>query len=80
MNQELILKQAHEIINARKLALDSIKQRINLKTYYSIAEKLNQEKLAFEKLLNVTAHKQQQSAQYSFALDSQFFEQKFLNL
>jgi len=80
MTKQLTTKQAETIFKTREKALESIKSSINLKTYYVIAEKLNQEKLAFEKLLNVTARKEQQAAQYSFALDSQFFEQKFINL
>lgn len=58
--------------------LETIKDSIGLKFFYVITEKLQTEKKTLEKLLNVAYAKKQDQDQYSFILDPQFFEQKFL--
>lgn len=75
---KLTQKQIDELYSERLKTLDSIKANISLKFYYVIAEKLQTEKKTLEALLNVAFVKKQDHDQYSFILDPQFFEQKFL--
>lgn len=71
-------KEAMEICKIRQEALEGLKHVITLKFYHQITEKLSQEKLAFEKLLNLETAKQTVLSQYSFVLNPYYFEQKFI--
>lgn len=75
---KLTQKQIEGIYTQRSKVLESLKTTISLKFYYTIAEKLLNEKKSFEKLLNLAFTKKQDHDQYSFILDPQFFEQRFL--
>ncbi|MCC7356821.1 MAG: hypothetical protein IT410_04410 [Candidatus Doudnabacteria bacterium] len=75
---KLTQKQIDELYSQRLQSLDSLKAKISLKFYYIIAEKLQAEKKTLEALLNIAFTKKQDHDQYSFILDPQFFEQKFL--
>ncbi len=75
---KLTQEQIDALYTERIGQLDTIKDSIGLKFYYAITEKLQSEKKTLEELLNVAYTKKQDQDQYSFVLDPQFFEQKFL--
>jgi hypothetical protein len=62
----------------RSSDLGTLKNKISLKLFYAIQEKLNQEKQALEEILHKDSVKKQEASQYSFFLDPQYFEQKFI--
>lgn len=72
-------QETEEIYFSRKNSLEKIRGIVCLKFYNEIAEKLELEKQAFEKLLNRQDAKELALANYSFILNPYFFEQKFLN-
>ncbi len=76
------LTQQHidALYKERMQQLETLKGSISLKLYYVIAEKLETEQKTLETLLNIAHTKKQDHDQYSFVLDTQFFEQKFLNI
>lgn len=75
----LTMQQVDELYTARNANLEAIKQWVNLKFYYRVAEKIKQEQEAFKRLLRIENAKQDILAEYSFVLDSAYFEQKFLS-
>lgn len=78
MMTKLTQTQIDELYSQRLQSLDSLKATISLKFYYIIVEKLQAEKTTLEAHLNIAFTKKQDHDQYSFILDPQFFEQKFL--
>jgi len=71
-------QETEEIYSFRKKSLETIRAVVCLKFYNEINEKLDNEKLAFEKLLNWQDAKTELLANYSFVLNPYYFEQKFL--
>lgn len=61
----------------RTSALEQLKDRISLKSYYEILEKLNQEKETANSMLLTAIERQETLAEYSFILDPAYFEQQF---
>jgi len=77
--QGLNAGQVDELYQTRKLDLETMKPWVGLKFYYRAAEKIKQEEEALKKLLRLENVKQGILAEYSFVLDSAYFEQKFLS-
>jgi hypothetical protein len=75
----LSANQVQELYEARHRDLKTMKQWVGLKFYYRAAEKIKQEEESLKKLLRLESVKQGILAEYSFVLDSAYFEQKFLN-
>lgn len=75
----LSVSQVRELYEARQRDLKTMKQWVGLKFYYRAAEKIKQEENSLKKLLRLEGIKQDILAEYSFVLDSAYFEQKFLN-
>ena len=75
----LSAEQVRELYEARQRDLETMKQWVGLKFYYRAAEKIKQEEANLKKLLRLETVKQGILAEYSFVLDSAYFEQKFLN-
>lgn len=63
----------------RTSILETIKNKISLKIYYRIAEKIKTERQKAENLLYAKTELTKQQSRYSFVLDSGYFEQLFLN-
>jgi hypothetical protein len=74
MNSNLI----EQIYSERKAQLEKIKDSICLKLFYSIEEKIDNERQAFLSILDKSISKQEMLNKYSFVLDPQYFDQKFL--
>jgi hypothetical protein len=71
--------QVNELFAMRQQDLETIKAWIGLKFYYRAAEKVKQEEERLRKLLNFQQTKQTLLSEYSFVLDTAYFEQKFFN-
>ncbi len=66
-----------QLYDQRKQGLESIRGTICRKFYYTISEKLEQEKKLFERILHIEDTKQEVLSRYSFVLNPYYFEQKF---
>lgn len=71
--------QVEQLYTARQADLEALKQWVSLKFYYRVAEKVKAEQTAFRRLLRLEDAKQNILSEYSFVLDSAYFEQKFLS-
>lgn len=74
----LSLNSIKTLFIARKKALEEVKPYICLKFYYFIAEKIQQEERNLLKILNLETKKARNLKKYSFILDPNYFQQKFL--
>lgn len=73
-------QQIELLFQARKQELLSLKPLLSLKLHHQIEEKLNAEKTALFSLLKLIDQTALWRRRYSFILDPQYFEQKFLDL
>jgi hypothetical protein len=71
--------QIGSLISIRKQNLESIKSQISRKRYFMIEEKIAAEENSLKQILNWQQGKNNQLSQYSFVLDTHYFEQEFLN-
>lgn len=67
------------LFQARQQHLATLKNWVGLKFFYRAAEKIKQEETSLKHLLRLENAKQTILADYSFVLDSAYFEQKFLS-
>ena len=79
-SQKTVLNDEHIslLINSRKKLLESIKDRISLKSYYAIEEKIAEEEIRLKEILDNKRGRQKKLSRYTFILDPKFFEQAFL--
>ncbi|GEM_PF-1443734 len=76
--EEIITKEEVEsLYQSRKQSLERIRGVICLKFYYTICEKLDQEKKYFDRILHIEDTKLEALSRYSFVLNPYYFEQKF---
>ncbi len=68
-----------QLFSARKKKLEPLKNLLSLKFYYAVAEKIHGEELQFRKLLHIEHERRENNSQFSFILDSQYFEQKLFS-
>jgi hypothetical protein len=74
----LTVELAESVILSRREQLNKLEGIISKKYYYKLEERIQEEVLEFEKLLNWQKGKKQILSQYTFVLDQQYFEQKIL--
>jgi len=74
----LTLEAVDELYLQRTSNLEGIKALLSLKLYHRIAEKLEKEKIMLMKFLRWEDTKQDILSNYTFVLNTQYFEQKFL--
>lgn len=70
-------EEVMQLYDRRKHQLETIRGTICLKFYYTITEKLDEEKRIFERMLHIEDTKQDALSRYSFVLNPYYFEQKF---
>ena len=70
--------QIAQLSLSRKTLLESIKPQIALKQYYALEEKITAEEKRLKEILNIRQGKQSRLAKYSFILNTNYFEQEFL--
>jgi hypothetical protein len=75
--EALTKSEVEEICGGRVGQLESIRSLISLKFFHQISEKLEKEKRQFAELLKWHDTAQDILANYSFALNPSYFEQKF---
>lgn len=78
LSLKITLPEIESLFAARLEELEQIKELMSLKFYYAVKEKIGAEKEAFLKLLDLEGKKKAILSDYSFALDTHFFEQRFL--
>jgi len=71
-------QEVESIYRERKHSLEQVRSSLCLKFFYSISDKLKQEKKLFEKILHWEDAKQEALSRYSFVLNQYYFEQRFL--
>ncbi len=71
-------KKINKLFINRVHTLESIKPFICLNFYHSIKEKVQREEQSLLKVLNYETNKNEVLKKYSFVLNPQYFEQKFL--
>ena len=76
-NTSITKEEVDQLYVQRKTSLEGIRNAICLKFYYTISEKLDQEKKFFERILHIEDTKQEALSHYSFVLNPYYFEQKF---
>ncbi len=74
---EAIIKKLDAL---RQQMLQNVKGEISRKSYFALEEKLLAEQQQLKDILAWQQGKLQHLANYSFILDSHYFEQEFLNL
>ncbi|GEM_PF-2300623 len=67
------------LFNERRSSLEPLKATLSLKFYNAISEKITAEEAQFNQLLHIEADKEKDNAQFSYILDTQYFEQKLLS-
>ncbi len=75
----LTAETADELQRRRLKLLEEIRPLMSLKLYHKISDKLEKEHASLAKFLNWEEAKQDALSHYSFILDTQYFEQKFLS-
>lgn len=63
----------------RNNELEKLKTNLSLKRFYAVSEKIDKEKQALIKLLDLQTNRDKILSEFSFVLDPAYFEQKFLN-
>lgn len=66
------------IIRSRKESLHSLQPSLSKKLYYSLEQRIEDEREQWYGLLNIATKKQATREQYSYVLDSFYFEQKLM--
>ena len=66
------------ILTMRKQQLANIKKSVSKKLFFSLEEKIETERQEFLRLLGLSHKHDEIKKQYSNILDSQYFEQKFM--
>jgi hypothetical protein len=75
----MIAADVDKIINEETSMLEHLRPRISRKLLFGLEEKLKLQQQELEQLLGLDKNIAQKRAQYSNVLDSQYFEQIFLN-
>jgi hypothetical protein len=69
-----------ELLKSQSEMLNSLRPNISRKLLFALEEKLKGQKKELEKLLGLDKNQTENLSKYTFVLDSQYFEQKFLEL
>jgi hypothetical protein len=69
----------NKIIDEETVMLDSLRPRLSRKLLFALEEKLKAEKQELEQLLGLDKKQSQNLSKYTFVLNSQYFDQIFLN-
>ncbi len=71
-------RQIKKMFEERKKIAESIENLVSLNFNDKIVQKIAQEEKSLLKILNLIDQRQEALNQYSFILDQQYFDQKFL--
>lgn len=71
-------RQIKKMFEERKKIAESIENLVSLNFNDKIVQKIAQEEKSLLKILNLIDKRQEALNQYSFILDQQYFDQKFL--
>lgn len=75
----MAVQEAQSMFAKRKRDLEHVQPLVSVDFYNKIVEKVKQEERQFMQFFNIADQKQKVLKKYSFVLDQQYFEQKFLN-
>ena len=78
-SQDLQMEQISALVLNRTQALEQLKPILSKKLYFTLEEKLLAEQRELEKLLGFQQGREETLSHYTFILDSQYFDQIFLN-
>ena len=73
-------QQAQTILQERRQSLESLRSLIARKLYYRLEEKIKAEDESFRQLMDIQTGRKKILDQYTFILDTEYFEQKLLPL
>lgn len=69
----------NKILDEQNLMLESLSPNISRKLSFALEEKLKAQKNQLEQLLGLGKKQDENLSKYTFVLDSQYFDQIFLN-
>lgn len=75
----MAVQEAQSMFAKRKRDIEYIQPLVSLEFHNKIVEKVKREEQQFMQFFNIASQKQKVLKKYSFVLDQQYFEQKFLN-
>ena len=73
------VKQVQIMFEKRKQDLEDLRLLVSVNFNKKMVKKIKQEEQQFLEIFNLARHKKQVLQKYSFVLDPQYFEQKFLS-
>lgn len=78
-NDPLTQNQIADTITERKALLNSLRPEISRKIYYTLEEKIALEEKELQQILDWQEGRSSQMSKYTFILNSNYFEQEFMN-